>query len=151
MPTFRSGKFGTATVNGANELPTVSWEVDPSVSVIDFRNSKTGNFPYREATFFDCSVSIVLDIDFDLYPFAAPANIIVGQLITAKLYLRQTAPSTFSGHFWEFPKPATPNAGLIVVTNPHSMVIDGKNGTSFACLTTGPFNYPTGLTPALNQ
>lgn len=148
---FRSGKFGTVTVNGNNELPTMSWEVDPSVSIVDFRNSKTGNFPYREATFFDASVSVVLDIDFDLYPWASPANIVVGQLITAKFYLRQTAPGAFNGDFWAFPQNGVSNAGLIVTSNPHSLAIDGKNGTSFAAVISGPFTYPTGLLPSLTQ
>lgn len=153
---FRSGKLGTATINGngvSNEIPLISWDVEPSVDIVMFRNSKTGNFPYREATFFDATVSLVLDVDFDAYPFAAPTNLYVGQLLSPVfLYLRQPAgPSTFGGDFWRFPKVGAPaSAGLIVQSTPMSLSIDGKVGTSVTCVASGPFQYPTGLVPNLN-
>lgn len=145
---FHSGKYGTGTVNGV-EIPLISWDVEPTVDIVRFLNSKTGSYPKREATFYDASVTLVFDLDFDAYPFATPINLIPGQIVTAKLYMRQTANSALNGDFWQFPKTGldTSSNGLVVQSAPMSLNVDGKIGTSVSCLITGAFAWPTGISP----
>lgn len=145
---FHSGKYGTATVNGT-EIALIRWEVDPTVDIVRFLNSKTGSYPKREATFYDASVSLVFDYDFDAPSFSAPLLLYPGQIIQSKLYLRQTAPSALNGTFWQFPKTGldTTSNGLVIQGSPMSCDVDGKIGTSVSALITGAFTFPDGTNP----
>jgi hypothetical protein len=131
---FHSGAMGTATINGT-EVPLLSWKVEPHAEVVTFKNSKTGAYPQREATFKDARVELALDLDFDNYPFASPPGILIGATLTnVQLYLHGA-----SGDYWLFPS-------LIVETNPMDVVIDGRVGTHFTAVPNGTFSYPTGIT-----
>jgi hypothetical protein len=132
---FHSGVMGSATINGV-ELPILSWKVQPRADIVSFKNSKTGAYPQREATFKDARVELALDLDFDNYPFASSPGVVIGAAISeVKLYLHGA-----SGDYWLFPS-------MIVESNPMDVVIDGKIATSFTALPNGSFSYPTGITP----
>lgn len=131
---FHAGQLGSATINGVT-LPILSWKVQPRSEIVAFKNSKTGAYPQREATFKDARVELALDLDFDNYPFASSPGIVIGATITnVKLFMYGA-----SGDFWLFPS-------MIVESNPMDVVIDGKIGTSFTALPNGTFSYPTGIT-----
>jgi hypothetical protein len=133
---YHSGRTATATING-NEPPVVSWRVNPTVGRQEFRNSKTGRFPMREATFFDISGSIAIDYDDAASPFAAPFNIVVGTIITnLKCYIYNST----SGPFWNIPS-------ALVTSTPNEITVDGRNALSFDWEVNGSFQYPGGITP----
>ncbi|MDP9175547.1 MAG: hypothetical protein M3O30_17025 [Planctomycetota bacterium] len=133
---FHSGFYGTASVAG-NELPITQWEVQPTVELTQFKNSRSGGFVLREATFKDCQVAIHLDHDFGNNPFAAPFSIAVGALLsTVNLYLHQSAAGALNGSFWSF-------SSLIVETTPQQLVVDGKITTKIICRGNGSFTYPS--------
>jgi hypothetical protein len=132
---FHSGFGGTAAVGG-NELPVTSWEVQPSVELTQFRNSRSGGFVLREATYKDCLVSIQLDYDFGNNPFAAPTAIVVGATLSnVNLYLHQSSAGALNGSYWNF-------ASLIVEGTPQQLVVDGKITTKVMCRGNGSFTYP---------
>src|SRR3954462_5048285 len=88
--TFKSGLKATCTINGT-EIPLINWSVRPAVTIQEFRNSKTGRVPKREATFVDLSGTVSYDFDFDANPFST-LNVVPGQKITnLKLYLNGTS------------------------------------------------------------
>ena len=133
--TYHSGVNGTCTINGT-ELSVISWRVNATNEIVKFTNSKTGLYPYREATFHDCSVSVVIDMDFAQDPFQTPLSIQIGTTLSSvNLYLHQTAPGAMNGLYWGFPS-------LIVSSTPQDLTVDGKIGTSFEAVINGPFTYP---------
>ena len=133
--TFHSGKDGKTTVNG-NEVPITDWSVDPMATLVDFKNSKTGLFPKREATFRDATVSLGIDFDFDANPFAAPISITPGTTLTnTKLYLNGLA-----GLFHNF-------ASLVVEGTPQQLSVEGKIITRVNCRVDGTFSLAGGVTP----
>jgi hypothetical protein len=136
--TFHSGIRATATIGGTtNELPITKWSVTPKVDIVQFRNSKTGKFSLKEATFYDCDFSITVDRDFDANPFDAPFGLIVGATITGThLYVHGSADI-----FWLFPS-------AIVVGTPNETEVDGKESLTFDFTAAGTFSYPGAFTPA---
>jgi hypothetical protein len=139
--TFHSGKGGTATFTPAGggtsvvELPITNWSVDPKTEMVNFRNSKTGNYSKKEATFKDCDFTIGLDYDFDGSVFAAPISLNEGDVLTGvHLYLGPTG--TTSTSFWLFPS-------AIVLGTPQTLEVDGKIGTTINCTADGTWTPPT--------
>jgi hypothetical protein len=133
---FHSGFYGTAAVGG-NELPILNWEVQPTVELQQFKNSRSGGFIIREATFKDCTVSIQLDYDFGNNPFATPFSLTIGSTITnVNLYLHQTAPGSLNGSYWSF-------STLIIEGTPQQLMVDGKITTKILCKGSGSFTYPS--------
>ncbi|MGA2584768.1 MAG: hypothetical protein ABSG31_15940 [Tepidisphaeraceae bacterium] len=133
---FYSGFYGTAAVGG-NELPIINWEVQPTVELQQFKNSKSGGFIIREATYQDCVVTIQIDYDFGNNPFAAPTTLTAGSTITnVNLYLHQTAPGALNGSYWSF-------SSLIIESTPQQLVVDGKITTKIMCKGNGSFAYPS--------
>lgn len=131
--TFHSGKSGSVVANSAT-LPVISWRTNMSAQMAEFRNSKTGSFPYRESTFKDLTGTIVLDLDFDAVPFAAPISILPGATLTSV-----TLSPGQSG-------PAVVAASVIVTSVPYEVVIDGKIGLSFDFAVNGSYTVG-GVTP----
>jgi hypothetical protein len=130
--TFHSGKGGTALIN-ATELPITDWSVDPTTEIVNFRNSKTGNYSKKESTFKDCDFSITLDHDFDANPFAAPLALVPGQTLTnVKLVLNGGSVGT---SFWLFPS-------AIVKGTPQTLEIEGKIKTVINCTADGTWTSP---------
>lgn len=128
--TFHSGIQSTAKVADV-ELPTTKWNVDPKVEIVEFKNSKTGTFAQKEATYQDCPFTIEVDYDFDANPFGVTPGLKVGTVLTdVKLYLRGTA-----GDYWDFPT-------SIVVGTPQSVESEGKVTTTINCTNSGPYGYP---------
>jgi hypothetical protein len=133
---FHSGFYGTAALGG-DELPITKWEVQPTVELTPFKNSKSGGFILREATFQDCIVEIDVDFDFANNPFASPLNINVGAVLTnVKLYLHQSSAGSLDGLFWAF-------SSLIVDGTPQQLIVDGTITTKILCKGSGSFTYPT--------
>lgn len=136
--TFHSGRTGTTTVSG-NELPTVSWRVNPSVELQRFRNSKTGRFTLLETTFFACTGEVAIDTDFDAMPFAAPYNIVVGQTLSTTKLIENGG--TGGTQYFSFPS-------IVVTSTPVEVVIDGRLAMSFTFEASGTYSYPGGITPS---
>ena len=117
---FHSGYFGTAAL-GSNELSITSWEVHPTAQLVEFKNSKSGGFVLREATFKDCTVTIDLDFDFGNNPFQSPFAIQPGTtLSTVKLFLFQSAAGMLDGLAWTF-------TSLVVDSTPQQLKVDGRS------------------------
>jgi hypothetical protein len=132
---FHSGFYGTAAVNGT-ELPIVKWEVQPIVQLTQFRNSRSGGFIIREATFQDCAVEIDVDFDFGNNPFASPLSLTVGTTLSnVRLYLYQSTAGAMDGPFWNF-------SSLIVDGTPQQLVVSGNITTKIQCKGSGAFAYP---------
>jgi hypothetical protein len=133
--TFHSGKTGTGTVNGT-EVPLTDWAVDSSATIVQFINSKTGNYPKREATFRDLTGNFGIDFDFDANLFASPLSILAGVTVTnIKLYLNGTA-----GLYWGI-------ASAVIQGTPQSLSVDGKIITRVNFATDGTVTAPGGATP----
>src|SRR4051794_39671787 len=121
--TFHSGVGGTATIGGT-ELPVTDWSTDPTVEIVPFRNSKTGSFSVKEATYKDANFSIGVDYDFDSNPFAVAGGITIGTILsTVKLPLRG-AGTGGTAPFWLFPS-------AIVVSTPQRLEVNGRVTTTF--------------------
>jgi hypothetical protein len=131
---FYSGFYGTAALGGS-ELPITQWIVQPTVELTPFKNSKSGGFIIREATFQDCAVEIDIDFDFGNNPFASSQSINVGAVLNnVKLYLHQSSAGTLDGLAWGF-------SSLIVDGTPQQLVVDGKITTKILCKGSGSFTY----------
>lgn len=123
---FHSGIGGAATfvrAGGTNvvELAITNWNFDPKVDIVPFRNSKTGNYSKKEATYHDADGSMTFDFDFDDNPFATPVSLSEGDNITdVKLFLGPSG--TNSTLFWLIPS-------AIVTGTPQTLEVDGKIGT----------------------
>jgi hypothetical protein len=144
--TFKSGRFGRVTIGSGTptELPTISWNVNPSASIIPFRNTRTGRHTLREATFFDCTVEVVIDYDHDANPFATPPNLTAGATITnVFLYVNGGSGASPSGDKWDFPS-------MIVQGTPTECSVEGKMGVRVSLVPNGLFKYPGGYDPASN-
>ena len=132
---FHSGSFGTAAI-GSNELSITGWEVQPTAQLVEFKNSKSGGYVLREATFKDCAVVLQLEYDFGNDPFASPYSIGVGvTLSSVNLFLHQSGASTLDGPKWAF-------TSLVVDTTPQSLQIDGKITTRVTAKGNGSFTTP---------
>jgi len=132
---FHSGKSGTATVNG-NEVPLIDWSANSSAEIVKFINSKTSNYPLREATFRDFSGSFGIDFDFDNNPFGSPLSITAGTTLTnVKLFLNGTA-----GIYWGC-------ASAVVSDTPQQLSVEGKIVTRINFVTSGTVTAPGGATP----
>lgn len=131
---FQTGYYGTATVNGANEVPVVQWTGDLKSMTEKFFNSQTGPFPVYRGTFKECPITLNLDYDPANDVFASPFSIAVGTVLgQTNLYLNQSAKSTKDGPFLGF-------SNFYVETTPIKCVINGKNtiqvtGYGFGTLT----------------
>jgi hypothetical protein len=122
---------------GGNELPITHWEVQPSAELTQFKNSRSGGFVLREASFKDCLVAIDIDYDFGNNPFASPISIAVGATLSnVNLYLHQSAAGALNGPFWSF-------SSLIVEGTPQQLAVDGKITTKVMCRGNGSFAYPS--------
>lgn len=132
---FHSGAFGTAAI-GTSELPITGWEVQPTAELQQFKNSKSGGYVLREATFQDCSVMVLMDYDFANSPFSMPYAIAVGTTLTnVNLFLNQSVSGAMDGSHWTF-------TSLIVDSTPQQLVVDGKITTKVMCKGNGSFTYP---------
>jgi len=130
MDDFRSGKTGTATINGT-ELAVTDWSVTPGVEIVRFRNSRTGTYDQKEGTFRDASGTISFDYDFDQSPWGAPLSLEEGDTVTnVRLYLNGT-----SGPYWEFPS-------AVITGTPQSLSTAGKITTSINFENSGVFTRP---------
>jgi hypothetical protein len=137
MATFHSGKTGTGTVNGV-EVALTDWAVDPSATIVQFINSKTGNYPKREATFRDLTGNFGIDVDFDSNIFATPISILPGTTVTnIKLILTGGTGGTL---YWSI-------ASAVIQGTPQSLSVDGKIITRVNFATDGPVTAPGGATP----
>lgn len=122
---FYSGFYGSASV-GANELALMMWSVTPTVQLVEFRNSRSGNYVVRQSTFSDVSGDLTVDYDFANDYFAAPFNLNPGTILTnLLLYLHQPSKSELSGPEWTF-------ASVIIDSTPQTLDINGKIGTKFS-------------------
>ncbi len=129
---FHSGSFGTAAL-GTNELSITAWSVQPTAQLVEFKNSKSGGFVLREATFKDCSVAIEMDFDFGNNPFQTPFSIQPGTTLTnVKLCLHQSAAGVLDGLAWTF-------SSLVVDSTPQSLKVDGKITSRFTAKGNGSF------------
>jgi hypothetical protein len=129
---FHSGSFGTAAL-GTNELSVVGWSVQPTAELVEFKNSKSGGYVLREATFKDCTVTIDVDFDFGNNPFQSPYSIQPGTtLSTVKLCLSQTAAGALDGLAWTF-------SSLVVDSTPQKLLVDGKITTRFSAKGNGSY------------
>lgn len=131
---FHSGIGGTATINGT-ELPVTGWDVDPSIEIVNFRNSKTDEFSVKEGTFKDATFTIRFDWDFDDNPFAAPIDVDLGTVLTnVRLWLRGGGAGG-TGNYWHFPL-------AIATGTPQSLETEGKITTSINATNSGAFGRP---------
>jgi hypothetical protein len=129
---FHSGNFGTAAL-GTNELSITSWDVQPTAQLVEFKNSKSGGFVLREATFKDCSVTIEVDFDFGNNPFQSPFSIQPGTTLSnVNLYLHQSAAGLLDGLAWAF-------TSLVVDSTPQQLKVDGKITTKFTAKGNGSY------------
>lgn len=133
---LHSGKTGTVTIASGTstvELPITNWNVDPTTEIVNFRNSKTGNYSVKESTFKDCTFSVAFDHDFDENPFAAPLSLDPGdELTNVKLFLNGGTSGT---SFWLFPS-------AIVVGTPQTLEIEGKINTTINAEANGAWTKP---------
>lgn len=132
--TFHSGQNGSATV-GAIALPLVAWQVRPTAKVVEFRNSKTGQFIRRASAFKDAAVVLDIDYDFDANPFATPGLVAGATLAQVKLFVNGVA-----GDYWHFPS-------LVVDGSPQALDVRGRFITRVTCKVDGPFGYPGSPVP----
>jgi hypothetical protein len=129
---FHSGYLGTAAL-GSNELSVVSWDVQPTAQLVEFKNSKSGGYVLREATFKDCTVTIEVDFDFGNNPFQSPYSIQPGTTLSnVKLCLQQSASGQLDGLAWTF-------ASLVVESTPQKLEVDGKITTRFTAKGNGSY------------
>jgi hypothetical protein len=129
---FHSGAFGTAAL-GTNELSVTGWAVQPTAQLVEFKNSKSGGYVLREATFKDCTVSIDVDFDFGNNPFQTPYSIQPGTTLTnVMLYLYQSAAGALNGLAWTF-------GSLVVESTPQKLQVDGKITTRFTAKGNGSY------------
>jgi hypothetical protein len=129
---FHSGSFGTAAL-GSNELSITGWEVNPTAQLVEFKNSKSGGYVLREATFKDCSVTIDADFDFGNNPFQSPYSITPGTTLTnVKLCLHQSTSGALDGLAWTF-------TSLVVDSTPQKLLVDGKVTTRFTAKGNGSY------------
>jgi hypothetical protein len=129
---FHSGSFGTAAV-GSNELSITAWEVQPTAQLVQFKNSKSGGYVLREATFKDCSVSIDVDFDFNNNPFQTPYSLQPGTTLTnVQLFLHQSASGSLDGLAWTF-------TSLVVDSTPQKLQVDGRITTRFTAKGNGSY------------
>lgn len=133
--TFHSGVGGTATIGGT-ELPVTDWSVDPTVEIVPFRNSKTGSYSVKEATYKDVNASIGVDYDFDSSPYSVAGGITIGTVLSnVKLHLRG-AGSGGTSPFWNLPS-------AIVVSTPQRLEVNGRIVTTINVTGSGSFTYPS--------
>jgi hypothetical protein len=131
---FHSGIASTASVGGT-ELPSTGWDVDPTIEIVNFRNSKTDAYSLKEGTFKDVTFTIRVDYDFDANPFQAPVSIDVGTILSnVRLYL-QGGGSGGTGDFWHFPT-------AIVTGTPQSVETEGKISTTINATNSGEWGRP---------
>src|ERR1700722_18944347 len=129
---FHSGSFGTAAL-GTNELSIVGWDVHPTAQLVEFKNSKSGGYVLREATFKDCSVTNDVDFDFGNNPFQTPFSLQPGTTLTnVKLCLHQTTAGALDGLAWTF-------TSLVVDSIAQSLKVDGKVTTRFTAKGNGSY------------
>ena len=129
---FHSGSFGTAAL-GSSELSITGWDVNPTAQLVEFKNSKSGGYVLREATFKDCSVTIDVDFDFGNNPFQTPYSIQPGATLTGvKLCLHQSAAGQLDGLAWTF-------TSLVVDSTPQKLQIDGRITTRFTAKGNGSY------------
>lgn len=135
---WKSGRTGTATING-NEVALINWNINSTVDIVMFKNSRSGRFPKREGTFFDATVSFSVDYDFDAGIFESPISVVSGAILTnVKLFLTGGTSGT---KFHLFPL-------LLVQGTPQSLQIDGKIATSVNCVIDGTYSLAGGITPS---
>jgi len=129
---FHSGSFGTAAI-GTSEISITGWEVHPTAQLVEFKNSKSGGYVLREATFKDCSVTLDADFDFGNNPFASPTSIQPGATLTSvKLLLHQSAAGQLDGLAWTF-------TSLVVDSTPQKLQVDGRITTRFTAKGNGSY------------
>jgi hypothetical protein len=132
---FHSGSFGTAAL-GTNELSVTAWEVQPTAQLVEFKNSKSGGYVLREATFKDCSVTITIDYDFGNDPFSAPYSIAPGATLTnVNLCLHQSTSGALDGPKWNF-------TSLVVDGTPQTLQVDGRISTRITSKGNGSYTAP---------
>jgi hypothetical protein len=132
---FHSGSSGTAAL-GSNEISITGWEVHPTAQLVEFKNSRSGGFVLREATFKDCSVTIDADFDFGNNPFQTPYSIQPGTTLTnVILCLHQSTSGALDGPAWTF-------ASLVVDSTPQKLQVDGKITTRFTAKGNGSYTPP---------
>jgi hypothetical protein len=132
---FHSGSFGTAAL-GTNELSVTGWEVQPTAQLVEFKNSKSGGYVLREATFKDCSVTIQIDYDFGNDPFSSPYSLAPGATLTnVVLCLHQTAAGALDGPNWSF-------TSLVVDGTPQQLQVDGRITTRVTAKGNGSYTAP---------
>ncbi|MGD0462163.1 MAG: hypothetical protein ABSB74_06720 [Tepidisphaeraceae bacterium] len=107
--------------------------MQPTAQLVEFKNSKSGGYVLREATFKDCSVAIELDFDFGNNPFQTPYSIQPGTTLTnVKLCLHESAAGVLDGLAWTF-------SSLVVDSTPQSLKVDGKITTRFTAKGNGSY------------
>jgi len=132
---YRSGSGGTAAL-GTTELSILRWRVTPVAQLNEFRNSKSGTCPIREASFKDCLVELDLDFDFANNPLQSPVGISVGAVLNnAKLCLHQSVAGALDGPAWSF-------TALVVDSTPQELLVDGKITTRVTAKPSGSFGGP---------
>lgn len=124
-PIFKAGFSGAATV-GSAQVPVISWSVNPTVEIVEFKNSLSGVWVMRQPTFGDVSGSIVIDRDFSSNPFAGSLSLTVGTIIT-NLTLYEAAATKGSPTSGD---PAYTFASVLITSTPEQVVIEGKIGIS---------------------
>jgi hypothetical protein len=101
--------------------------------LVEFKNSKSGGYVLREATFKDCSVTIDADFDFGNNPFQTPYSIQPGTTLTnVKLCLHQSASGQLDGLAWTF-------SSLVVDSTPQKLQVDGRITTRFTAKGNGSY------------
>ena len=133
---FASGFFGTVTINGS-ECPVIQWSLSRTRTLVEFRNSLTGIYPFRDPTFGDIVASVVIDRDFANNPNGSPFYILPGQTLTnLVLYEKQTAKSAVNG-------PAHTISAAIINSTPVTTAVAGKVGYSFTAPINGTYTPPS--------
>jgi hypothetical protein len=134
-PIFYAGNFGTAAL-GTNEFSCTSWSVRPTAELVTFKNSRSGGYVLRQATFKDVAVMIAMDFDFANNPYQSPYGMGPGLLFTnVLLFLHESGASTLDGIKWTF-------SSLVSDDAPQSLNVDGKIATSFSLKGNGSYTLP---------
>ena len=133
---FHAGNFGNAAL-GSNPLAITAWDVQTPTKLVEFKNSQSGGYVLREATFKDCAVMIDVDFDFGNNPFDSPFSLSSGITLTnVVLCLHQSTYNSLDGFKWQF-------GSLVTDNTPQKLDIDGKITTRFSAKGNGSYTYPT--------
>ena len=135
-PVFASGFFATMAI-GTNELPVIEWSLARTRTLVEFKNSQTGIYPFRDPTFGDIIANVSIDRDFANNPNAAPYNILPGTtLVNCNFYERQTAKDALNG-------PVHVVSAMIISSAPVKCQVNGKDAYSFTAAINGTYTPPT--------